>query len=145
VRQTLWRSQWLQRDSATQPMQGLATFALSHHIAPVWVRSPTYDPSTSTHRRRVEGTQELPKVHYRAIGQIDQSRRCSVIRNQISNPIITHRMIFQSSLEAPGGGTAARPNCARPSVFTHVVLFSVYAAPGRQTSASDAPRSPWCP
>jgi hypothetical protein len=30
------------------------------------------------------------------------------------------RMIFQSSRAAPGGPTAVRPNCVRPSVFTHV-------------------------
>lgn len=51
-------------------------------------------------------------------------------------------MIFQSSREAPGGGTAARPSCDRPSVFTHVTDFSVYAAAGKHTSASDAPKSP---
>lgn len=51
-------------------------------------------------------------------------------------------MIFQSSRAAPGGGTAALPSWDRPSVFTQVVDFSVYAAAGKQTSASCAPRSP---
>jgi hypothetical protein len=37
----------------------------------------------------------------------------------------TNRIIFQSSREAPGGGTAARPIWARPSVLTQVLAFSV--------------------
>ena len=50
--------------------------------------------------------------------------------------VCAYRMIFQSSRDAPGGGTAALPSCALPSVFTQVVDFSVYAAPGRTTSAN---------
>jgi hypothetical protein len=51
-------------------------------------------------------------------------------------------MIVQSSLATPGGGTAARVFCARPSRLTYVACFSVYAEPGRITSAYCAPRSP---
>ena len=35
--------------------------------------------------------------------------------------------------------------CARPSVLTYVAVFSVYAAPGKTTSALLAPLSPWWP
>jgi hypothetical protein len=52
------------------------------------------------------------------------------------------RIICQSSLATPGGGTAARVFCVRPSRLTYVADFSVYAAPGRMTSAYCAPRSP---
>ena len=103
---------------------------------PTWVISPTDGPSDSVRRRRAAECQQFQKGHWKewngqqstAGGGHDGS---------------THRMIFQSSREAPGGGTAARPSCDRPSVFTHVTDFSVYAAAGKQTSASDAPKSPW--
>lgn len=51
-------------------------------------------------------------------------------------------MIFQSSLAIPGGVTATLVCWALPSVFTYVAAFSVYAAPGRITSAMGAPTSP---
>ena len=53
--------------------------------------------------------------------------------------------IFQSSLACPGEDTASLVNCARPSVLTYVTSFSVYVAPGRTTSAMEAPTSPWEP
>lgn len=51
-------------------------------------------------------------------------------------------MIFQSSLARPGAVTATLVCWARPSVFTYVLHFSVYAAAGRMTSAIGAPKSP---
>ena len=54
-------------------------------------------------------------------------------------------MIFQSSRAMPGGVTATWVCWARPSVFTYVPTFSVYAAPGNTTSAMLAPASPWQP
>lgn len=51
-------------------------------------------------------------------------------------------IIVQSSLATPGGGTAARVLCVRPSRLTYVADFSVYAAAGRITSAYCAPKSP---
>ena len=54
-------------------------------------------------------------------------------------------MIFQSSRAAPGGVIAVRVTWTRPSVFTNVPFFSVYAAAGRITSALEAPASPLCP
>jgi hypothetical protein len=81
----------------------------------------------------------LSKISDSALGS------SSVILQVVDGVVITYRIIFQSSRAAPGGGTAARPSCERPSVFTHVVDFSVYAEPGRHTSASCAPRSPWWP
>lgn len=54
----------------------------------------------------------------------------------------TALIIFQSSLAIPGGVTATLVCWARPSVFTYVAAFSVYAAPGRIMSAMGAPTSP---
>lgn len=51
-------------------------------------------------------------------------------------------MIFQSGRAIPGGVIAAQVCCARPSVFTYVATFSVYAAPGSIASAIEAPSSP---
>ena len=52
------------------------------------------------------------------------------------------RKIFQSSRAKPGGVTATKVCWARPSALTNVACFSVYAAPGRITSAIAAPASP---
>lgn len=51
-------------------------------------------------------------------------------------------IIFQSERAMPGGCTAINVCCARPSVFTYVACFSVYAAPGSTISAIAAPASP---
>ena len=66
----------------------------------------------------------------------------------VNDPMYLHTsdkalMIFQSVLARPGGVTATLVCCERPSVFTYVPSFSVYAAPGKITSAMAAPLSPW--
>ena len=74
----------------------------------------------------------VPETSDTALGRYDHS----LYSFMEGNSQCTYRMIFQSSREAPGGGTAALPSCVLPSVFTQVVDFSVYAAPGRTTSAN---------
>ena len=87
-------------------------------------RSPIVYRAFRKHYCREEGCQQIPRGHCKGKSRFNYLN----IRKNVKG---TNRMIFQSSREAPGGGTAALPICARPSVFTHVAIFSVYAAAGR--------------
>ena len=59
------------------------------------------------------------------LGQAGADGGERVIGQTRASTSLAARMIFQSSRASPGGYTARRPRCARPSVFTQVASFSV--------------------